>query len=119
MVTTINTKDRGKVFNAQRVVLAQSGGPFNRFFIMRPDLQTHINLDGGADTVQVEVTTSVFKKSGAILTDLEDADVIWQEKHNTTGLYNEGGSYGITGVQITTTPTNNDVDISLSQTEGR
>lgn len=115
----ITNKERGKVFRAQRDRILNGAGLTVRLYIMRPDLKTHINIDPGTDVVQVEITTDIFKEDGNIITAYNDADVIWAEKHNATGIYNEGRTSGITCIRVTSTPVANDIDISVSQTEGR
>lgn len=108
---------RGETFNSVRGRLVDGAGEKTIYHIMNPAFQTHISVNANTETVVLSTTIDDRDEDQAILTDLEDTDIIWTEKFNDTTSYSGAGTYGITGVKINATPVGNDVDYYIKQTK--
>jgi len=88
-----------------------------------PNQTTAIKVVKNGQTATVEVTIDTKKRNttfnttgfGAPITDLEDADILWEVVSSGTTNYFAGGSTGISGIRITSTPVGADVEYSIAQ----
>ena len=98
--------------NHNRVTLTNAGGPFTKYYPLDPSMFTSIIVSHHAsDTPLVSLTNTLDSND-----DLEHANVLWGQVYDGTSTpYNGVQETGYTGIKITVTPTNDDVEISISQ----
>lgn len=99
---------------AQEVVLANGGGPFVEYYPLEPTLQTSINIDHHAsDNVEVAVTNAVPSDGEAETILAKSWRVVYDD--TTPTEYFAGDDRILTCARVTTTPTNDDVIVNITQ----
>ena len=115
MATSFNRVEIARQKLANVVIaetLANGGGPFTKYYALDPSRSTSILITHHASDTPLVSTTNTLDSND----DLEHANVLWGQTYDGTSTpYNVGDSRGLTGIKVTVTPTNGDVDISIIQ----
>ena len=99
--------------NHKRVTLTSGAGPYTKYYPLDPSSFTSIIVSHHAsDTPLVSLTNTLDSND-----DLENAAVLWGQVYaGDSTPYNGVQETGFTGIKVTVTPTNDDVEISITQT---
>ena len=76
---------------------------------------TVINIDKNGESVTTPATVDRRKVDGSIITDIEDAEMVYSEVDSGTDDYFAGGNKGITGFEIQKIGTSSAVHVSITQ----
>lgn len=108
MVTTMDSAIRAKIANTEET-LTNGGGAQTAYIPIAPDKVVTVQATlNSSDTMTISVTNQYNA-------DLEDASINWVERYSGSVdqlLFLEAG---VTGVKVESTPTNADVDVSVTQ----
>jgi len=108
----------GNVDSIRGVILAAATGDAGDVVIgLDPNRRATIHVTKPTSGGSVFLTNTTFKLDGSRISDVDDADILWNEVSTGTDPYWTGDEKGLTGIKIVSavSPTTTDINYSVTQ----
>ena len=108
----------GNVDSIRGVILAAATGDAGDVVIgLDPNRRATIHVTKPTSGGKVYLTNTTFKLDNTRITDVDDADIMWNEVSTGVDPYWTGDEKGLTGIKITSdaSPTTTDINYSVTQ----